>query len=174
MTSLKIEDGETVLAFSSSSYSDSNLSGCPVKKLYLGRNISYPEYYSPFYNNRNLTTLIVGNNVTSISRYAFSGCSGLTSVTIGNSVKSIGNWSFSGCSGLTSVTIPASVTSIDDSAFWGCRLTSIHCFGTTPPDVYDPFSYDTYQTATLYVPSGSYSAYKNADYWKGFNNIVEE
>ena len=34
---------------------------------------------------------------------AFSGCSGLTSVTIGNSVTSIGEYAFSSCSGLTKV-----------------------------------------------------------------------
>ena len=36
--------------------------------------------------------------------YKFSGCSGLTSVTIGNSVTSIGNNVFKGCTGLTSIT----------------------------------------------------------------------
>ena len=41
-----------------------------------------------------------------IYNYAFSGCSGLTSVTIGDSVTSIGNSAFSGCSGLTSITMP--------------------------------------------------------------------
>jgi hypothetical protein len=40
--------------------------------------------------------------VTSIGYYAF-GCSGLTSVTIGNSVTSIGEYAFHNCSGLTSV-----------------------------------------------------------------------
>ncbi|MBQ4586458.1 MAG: leucine-rich repeat protein, partial [Clostridia bacterium] len=34
---------------------------------------------------------------------AFSGCSGLTSVVIGDSVTSIGSFAFSGCSGLTSI-----------------------------------------------------------------------
>ncbi len=61
-----------------------------------------------------------------IYNYAFYNCSGLTSVTIGNGVTSIGNYAFSGCSGLTSVTIPDRVTSIGSSAFSGCNsLASI-------------------------------------------------
>ena len=74
-----------------------------------------------------LTSVIIGNNVTSIGICAFYGCSGLTSINIGNSVTSIGELSFYYCSGLSSVTIPNSVTSIDDSAFRGCSmLTSVH------------------------------------------------
>ena len=38
-----------------------------------------------------------------IYKYAFYNCSGLTSVTIGNSVTSIGDSAFRGCSGLTSI-----------------------------------------------------------------------
>jgi hypothetical protein len=62
----------------------------------------------------------IPNSVTSIGRWAFSGCTGLTSVTIPNSVTSIGPSAFSGCTGLTSVTIPNSVTSIGPDAFSGC------------------------------------------------------
>ena len=62
---------------------------------------------------------------------AFDGCSGLTSVTIGNSVTSIDDGAFYGCSGLTSVTIPDSVTSIGDRAFSGCSgLKNITYTGT--------------------------------------------
>ena len=82
---------------------------------------------SPWYSYRqSITSVTIGNSVTSIGNYAFSGCSGLTSVTIPNSVTSIGNSAFSGCSGLTSATIPNSVTSIGRSAFTGCSgLTSV-------------------------------------------------
>ena len=38
-----------------------------------------------------------------ISDYAFEYCSGLTSVTIGNSVTSIGGWAFEGCSKLINI-----------------------------------------------------------------------
>lgn len=73
-----------------------------------------------------LTSITIGNGVTSIGDSTFYNCSGLTSITIPDSVTRIGNSAFLGCSGLTSVTIPDSVTSIGDSAFYGCSgLTSV-------------------------------------------------
>ena len=70
---------------------------------------------------------IIGEHVTCIGYYAFSGCSGLTNITIPNSVTSIRQYAFSGCSGLTDITIPNSVTSIGNYAFSGCSgLTSVH------------------------------------------------
>ena len=73
-----------------------------------------------------LTSVTIPNSVTNIGSDAFYNCSGLTSVTIGNGVTSIGSYAFSGCNGLTSVTIPDGVTSIGDWAFSGCSgLTSV-------------------------------------------------
>ena len=81
---------------------------------------------SAFRGCSGLTSVTIGNSVTSIGSYAFRDCTGLTSVTIGNSVTSIGEDAFYGCSGLTSVTIGNSVTSIADYAFRKCTgLTSI-------------------------------------------------
>ena len=79
-----------------------------------------------FSNCSSLTSITIGNNVTSIGAYAFSYCSSLTSITIPGSVTSIGDSAFSYCSSLTSITIPGSVTSIGDYAFSYCSsLTSI-------------------------------------------------
>ncbi len=84
-----------------------------------------------------MTSLTIGNSVTSIGISAFTDCRGLTSITIPNSVTSIGSSAFRGCSGLTSITIPNSVTSIGDAAFQGCsHLTSpvynAHVFAFMP------------------------------------------
>ncbi|MDE5754564.1 MAG: leucine-rich repeat protein [Oscillospiraceae bacterium] len=63
---------------------------------------------------------ILGLPVTSIKRYAFSGCSSVTSIIIPNSITNIGDHAFNRCSSLTSITIPDSVTSIQSSAFKSC------------------------------------------------------
>ncbi len=68
-----------------------------------------------FKNYTSLTTVTIGDGVTSIGYSAFSGCTGLTSVTIGNSVTSIGNDAFFWCTGLTSV-------HITDLAAW-CNIS---------------------------------------------------
>ena len=66
---------------------------------------------------------IIKEGTRLIADWAFAFCRSLTSVTIGNSVTSIGDRAFMGCSSLTSITIPKSVTSIGENAFEGCTFT---------------------------------------------------
>ena len=78
-----------------------------------------------------LPSVIDGKSVTSIGKSAFDAnnieaCRNLTSIIIPDNVTSIGYGAFHGCASLTDVTIPDSVTSIGDSAFVGCSsLTEI-------------------------------------------------
>ena len=99
--------------------------GCPITSFTFGDGVKYiPDYLC--YKKSNLTYIDIPNSVTSIGKYAFSGCSGLTSVNIGNSVTSIEYGAFTSCSGLTSITLPNCVTSIGDRAFCYCSsLTTI-------------------------------------------------
>ena len=80
-------------------------------------------------DDKEITSLIIPEQVDSISEKAFFSCTSLTSVTIPNSVTSIGDWAFDGCSSLTSVTIPNSVTSIGAGAFDGCSSLTIVTIG---------------------------------------------
>ena len=91
-----------------------------------------------FTSNTNLTSINIPATVTSISNYAFSGCSGLTAINVDSS-----NPNYSSLNGILynktqtiliqcpagitgSITIPTSVTGIGDNAFQGCSsLTSI-------------------------------------------------
>ena len=70
--------------------------------------------------NTSISSCIINENTKIICSDAFYNCRGLTSVTIGNSVTSIGVRAFSGCNGLTSITIPDGVTSIGEDAFSYC------------------------------------------------------
>ena len=78
-----------------------------------------------FYQYSGLTSVTISDNVTNIAGDAFKYCSGLTSIDIPSGVTSIGADAFEGCSGLTSIDIPSGVTSISDRTFYDCKsLTS--------------------------------------------------
>ena len=66
--------------------------------------VTYGDSYHPYSGTVVIPSSVVCNKqnytVTSIGKYAFSGCSGLTSVTIPESVTSIGENAFSRCTGL--------------------------------------------------------------------------
>ena len=95
-------------------------SGCSLlTSVTIGNGVTSIEY-NTFYGCSSLTSVTIPDNVTSIGRCAFLGCSSLASVTIPSSVTNIGDQAFYNCSGLTSVTIPSSVTSIGDYVFYNC------------------------------------------------------
>ena len=126
-----------------------------------------------------LTSVTIGDSVTSIGYSTFSGCTSLTSVTIGNSVTSIRNYAFENCTSLTSVTIGDRVTSIGEDAFKYCvSLRYVYCKATTPPSL----GYDVFQgNATgrkIYVPASDddsiINAYKTKSIWKNYQSSIFE
>ena len=127
-----------------------------------------------FYGCSRLTSLTLPSGVTSIDWGAFYGCSGLTSLTIPSSVTLIDWCAFYGCSGLTILTLPSSVTSIGDWAFAGCSgLTSIYVYPENLPELgTDIFNRCDAKNCTVYVPKGTYDAYKSSEFGY-FEKIVE-
>ena len=116
-TSITIPDSVT-------SIGENAFYNCPIETA------TIPAIACSYIKNSNLKTVVITSG-ESIKINAFSYCSSLTSVTIGDSVTSIGNYAFSSCSGLTSITLPDSVTSIGREAFCRCSsLTSITFQGT--------------------------------------------
>lgn len=79
---------------------------------------------SAFSNCTNLTTVELGDGVTSIGTSAFIRCTQLPSITIGSGVTSIGKNAFNGCAALTEAVIQSGA--IGESAFNGCiSLTNV-------------------------------------------------
>ena len=127
-----------------------------------------------FFGCSGLTSLTLPSSVTSIGDYAFQDCSGLTSLTLPSGVTSIGNDAFYGCRGLTSMTIPSGVTVIGEGAFRGCSgLTSIYVYPENLPELgIDIFNRCDAKNCTVYVPKGTYDAYKSSEFGY-FEKIVE-
>ena len=122
LTSVSIGNSVTSIgyqAFYNTGYYNNN-NNWEDSVLYIGKYLIEAETsLSGEYEIKQGTKLIANN--------AFYFCTSLTSVTIGNSVTSIGGGAFLECTSLTSVTIGNSVTSIGGGAFEYCEsLTNVY------------------------------------------------
>ena len=101
----------------------------------------------------------------------------ITSIEIPSNVTTLSNYVFQGCSGLTSLNLPAGITKIGDGAFRGCSgLTSIYVYAEKVPEKgyrYDVFERVDAKKCTLYVPMGTYDDYRLSYFGHYFENIVE-
>ena len=154
--------------------------------------------WGAFYNCYLLAEINLPENLTSIGTYAFYSCNVLKDLKIPASVNRLGVYAFCHCGSLTEITIPKLVTSIEYGTFYACTnlakvtigegvtrmgedvfkscpaLTSIISHAVTPPTIAsNTFESSHYSNAQLWVPKGSRSAYRAADYWKNFTNISE-
>ena len=105
---------------------------------------------------------------------AFYECKHLASVTIPEGVQKIASGAFCYCNDMASLTLPASLTSIGGNAFKQCvKLAYIEARATTPPTIEgsDAFT-EVDKNVPVYVPASSVEAYKAADYWSLFANIL--
>lgn len=124
LANFKIADGDTTIEFKRDALVDT-----PVNNLYAGRNWTYEGtinsngwFTSQVTLFPNVSSVTIGNQVTSIGDFAFSDCKSLSDVTIGNHVTSIGECAFYNCKSLDEVIIPSSVRSIGNRTFDSCEL----------------------------------------------------
>jgi surface protein len=91
-------------------------------------------------------------------------------------VQKISSCCFTGTKNLTSIQIPETVIAYGSAAInlSDNTLQSLTVMATTPATIEDYAFSDAAYSATLYVPVGTVQAYRNANGWKLFQNIVEQ
>ncbi len=73
-----------------------------------------------------IKSAVVGEGVTRLGNYAFSGCGNLTNVSLPSSLTELGDETFRACHSLSRITIPNGVTRLGDRAFFACSgLTEV-------------------------------------------------
>ena len=82
-------------------------------------------FYTSHYQYRPyLKSVVIGNHVTRIGKYAFRYCPSLTNLTIGTSVTRIGTYAFYSCNGLTRINWNAENVSVYSSSVFHCAGTA--------------------------------------------------
>ncbi len=120
-----------------------------------------------------LTKINIPESVVEIHSTAFQACKGLQSIIIPNNVTAIHAYAFSRCESLTSVTLGENLASIDKSAFSSCAaIDTITILAKVPPRITESTFKDVPKDILLYVPAESVEAYKTAEYWNEFTNIL--
>lgn len=91
---------------------------------------------SVFANNKNLDSIVIPDSVETIRAFAFDGSS-LKSLTIGNNVTTIEKYAFTECDNIKEVYIPKNVTVIGAHIFGGIDGIVINCEAESKPDGWD-------------------------------------
>lgn len=94
-------------------------------------NVVIPDNVTTIGNNAfiyytNLQSVIIPSSVTKIGDSVFYACTSLESINIPNSVTTIGDFAFAGCTNLTDIIIP-NVKITGDGVFENCNKLTIHC-----------------------------------------------
>lgn len=85
-----------------------------------------------FYQNPQLTSIVIPEGVKTIGNYAFANNENLEEIVIPEGVTSLGDRAFAGCTKLRKVTFPSTLASLGYWTFYGCEnLEEVVFTGTT-------------------------------------------
>ena len=139
-----------------------------------------------FYWCQNIKSISLPTTLKSISEMAFYYCMGINNLVIPEGVKTIGNSAFGRNYGLRLLELPSTLDSIGDGAFRNCsNLSRVVSRIKTPFKISKSvFCYEEYwendaqvfrnSPATLYVPTGTKSAYEAYEGWNMFDGGIYE
>ena len=129
-----------------------------------------------FKNNKKVTKVTIGSNVSKISKNAFNGAIKLKTVTMGQNVTEIGAYAFKGCKVLTGITLPAKTTKIGDQAFSGCKklkTITIKSSKITSKKLSKNAFKGITKVTTIKVPKKKVSSYQKLFKSKGLSSKVK-
>ena len=106
---------------------DYRLNGTELTVFGTGDMTDYTDTSAPW--GTGITSVTVGEGITSVGACAFQTCGSLNSVTLANTVETIGTAAFDSCGALTTVTLPG-VKTIGEGAFNDCVTLSSVSLGS--------------------------------------------
>ena len=139
-----------------------------------------------FYNCSNMKSVSLPTSLKSIGESSFAECNTITSLVIPEGVKTIGQNAFSWCNNMKLLELPSTLDSIGDYAFRRCyNLSRVVSRIKTPFKISKSvFCSEDYwennvqvfrnSPATLYVPTGTKSAYEAYEGWNMFDGGIYE
>ena len=165
------------ITYNITSISDSAFADClNLTSVTIPGSVKVPGMYA-FYGCKNLTSATLQNGIPYVDTGMFCDCENLTSVSIPESVTHIWSVAFSGCKSLASLTLPSKLAKIEGTVFRNCpSLKTITCLALTPPEMRaDGTTFNGFDRSqcTLIVPQGCSSAYRSAEGWHDFGEIIE-
>lgn len=138
---------------------------------FLGRGVRNIEENAFMYCT-SLKNLSFGNTLLNLGNYAFSNCSSLVAVMLPTSLQTIGDGTFSYCASMQEVKLPSSLLTIGDRAFSQSPLTEVYTY-TIEPTTIDQYTFSSYLSSTLFVPTTSWNNYFSNTQWGKFYKLAE-
>lgn len=113
-----------------------------------------------FYQNEDIVSIAIGNNVIYIGKYAFYQCPNLETVKFGKRVSVISTCAFTQCPNLENVTLPSSIRRIGAKAFYQCTSIKVLKINGSVLEYVGKKGLAVNKTVTLRLPKKVYTKYK--------------
>ena len=113
-----------------------------------------------FYQNEDIVSIAIGNNVIYIGKYAFYQCPNLETVKFGKRVSVISTCAFTQCLNLENVTLPSSIRKIGAKAFYQCTSIKTLKINGSALEYVGKKGLAVNKSVTLKLPKKYYSKYQ--------------
>lgn len=113
-----------------------------------------------FYQNEDIVSIAIGNNVIYIGKYAFYQCPNLETVKFGKRVSVISTCAFTQCPNLENVTLPSSIRRIGAKAFYQCPSIKVLKINGSALEYVGKKGLAVNKTVTLRLPKKVYTKYR--------------